>query len=281
MRLVTMRTGDGTRAGRITDDEVVELDFPDVGALLASGPDWSERAAEASGARHDLDEVDLAPVVTNPPKIICLGLNYQSHIDETGSNRPSHPTYFAKYARALIGARDPIILPSVSDMVDWEVEMTLVMGRPARHVAEADAAGFVAGVTVSNDVSVRDWQHRTSQLLAGKTFEGTTPVGPALVTLDELPGGWSDLVVRCEVDGTVMQEGHTSELLFTPEEIIADLTRILTLDPGDLVLTGTPSGVGRSRTPPVFLREGQIVKTVIDGVGELENRCVAEQGAPE
>jgi acylpyruvate hydrolase len=280
MRLVTMRRPGGTRAGRIEGDEVVELDSPDVGTLLASGPDWAERAADASGAHHELDEVDLDPVVPNPSKIICLGLNYQSHIDETGAKRPAHPTYFAKFARALVGARDPIILPAVSDMVDWEVELALVVGAPARHVAESDVARHVAGVTVANDISVRDWQHRTTQLLAGKTFEGTTPVGPALVTLDELSGGWNDLTVRCEVDGTVMQEGHTSELLFTPEQIIADLTRILTLDPGDLVLTGTPSGVGRSRTPPVFLREGQIVRTVIDGVGELENRCVAEQGAP-
>jgi acylpyruvate hydrolase len=280
MRLVTIRTPDGTHAGRIEGDEVVQFDAPDVGALLAAGPDWAERAADAVGTRHPLDEVDLAPVVPRPAKIVCLGLNYQSHIDETHSTPPAHPTYFAKFARALIGARDPIILPAVSDMVDWEVELALVIGRPARHVTEADAARYVAGVTVANDISVRDWQHRTSQLLAGKTFEATTPVGPALVTLDELPAGWSDLVVRCEVDGTVMQEGHTSELLFSPEEIIADLSRILTLEPGDLVLTGTPSGVGRSRTPPVFLREGQTVRTVIDGVGELRNRCVAEQGVP-
>jgi acylpyruvate hydrolase len=280
MRLVTIRTPEGTHAGRIEGDEVVQFDAADVGALLATGPDWADRAADALGRRHPLDDVDLAPVVPRPPKIVCLGLNYQSHIDETHSTRPAHPTYFAKFARALIGARDPIVLPAVSDMVDWEVELALVIGRPARHVIEAEAAQYVAGVTVANDISVRDWQHRSSQLLAGKTFEGTTPVGPALVTLDELPGGWRDLVVRCEVDGTVMQEGHTSELLFSPEEIIADLSRIVTLEPGDLVLTGTPSGVGRSRTPPVFLREGQTVRTVIDGVGELSNRCVAEQGVP-
>lgn len=278
MRLVTMRTANGTRAGRIEGDEVVEIsDASDVGALLASGPEWAEQAASAGGARHRLDDVDLAPLVPNPSKIFCVGLNYQSHIDETGSPRPTHPSYFAKFARALVGANDPITLPVVSDEVDWEVELTLVIGRPARHVAEADAAQYVAGVTVANDISVRDWQKRTSQNLAGKTFEGSTPVGPALVTLDELPNGWDDLTVRCEVDGTVMQQGHTSELLFSSEELIADLTKIITLDPGDLILTGTPSGVGRTRTPPVYLREGQIVLTAIDGVGELVNRCVAEQ----
>lgn len=276
MRLVTMRTAGGTSAGRIDGDEVVQLNDTDVGELLASGPDWAQRAAAADGPRRPLDEVDLAPVIPRPTKIVCLGLNYQSHIDETGQGRPKHPTYFAKYARALIGARDPITLPAASDAVDWEVELTLVIGRPARHVAEHDAAAFVAGVTVSNDISARDWQRRTSQNLAGKTFEGTTPVGPALVTLDELPGGWADLAVRCEVDGTVVQDGHTSDLLFTPEQIIADLTTIVTLDPGDLILTGTPAGVGAARTPPVYLTAGQTVRTTIDGVGELLNTCVAE-----
>lgn len=277
MRLVTMRTPGGTSAGRIDGDEVVEIAATDVGALLASGPDWAERAAAADGRRHPLDDVDLAPVVPRPSKIVCLGLNYQDHIEETGNARPRYPTYFAKFARALIGARDPITLPAVSDSVDWEVELAVVIGAPARHVAGSDSARYVAGVTVANDISVRDWQRRTSQNLAGKTFEGSTPVGPALVTLDEVPGGWTDLAVRCEVDGQVMQDGRTSDLLFTPEQIIADLSQIVTLEPGDLLLTGTPSGVGGARMPPVFLREGQTVRTVIDGVGELVNTCVAEK----
>jgi acylpyruvate hydrolase len=280
MRLVTTRTASGTRAGRLDGDEVVMLGDVDVGTLLASGPDWAERVAAADGPRRPLDEVDLAPLVPHPSKIVCLGLNYQLHVEETGNTRPPHPTYFAKYARALIGARDPIMLPAVSNAVDWEVELALVIGRPARHVAETDAAMFVAGVTVANDISVRDWQRRTSQNLAGKTFEGTTPVGPALVTLDELPDGWDDLALRCEIDGTVVQDGHTSDLLFTPEEIIADLTKIVTLDPGDLILTGTPAGVGAARTPPAFLSEGQTVRTTIGGVGELVNTCVAEKPAP-
>jgi acylpyruvate hydrolase len=274
-----MRTSAGTRAGRSDGAEDVELHAVDVGAVLASGSDWAERVADADGARHRIDDVDLAPVVPSPAKIVCVGLNYQSHVEETGGTRPRYPTYFAKYARALIGAHDPITLPAVSDEVDWEVELAVVIGRPARHVAESDAADYVAGVTVANDISVRDWQHRTSQLLAGKTFEGTTPVGPALVTLDELPAGWTDLALRCEVDGVVMQQGRTSELLFTLEHIIADLSRIMTLDPGDLLLTGTPAGIGHTRRPPVFLRDGQTVRTVVDGVGEMNNRCVAEKGA--
>lgn len=281
MRLVTIRTPDGgTRAGRIDGEHVIALDAPDVGALLASGTDWADRAGVATGPAHPLVASDLAPVVPRPAKIVCLGLNYQSHIDETGKPRPEHPTYFAKYARALVGPRDPITLPTVSDAVDWEVELALVIGRTARHVSEADAATVVAGVTVANDISARDWQQRTTQNLAGKTFEATTPLGPALVTLDELAGGWSDLTLRCEVDGTLMQRGHTSDLLFTPEQIIADLSHIVTLDPGDVILTGTPAGVGVARIPPQYLRVGQTVRTTIGGVGELRNTCAPEHRHP-
>lgn len=278
MRLVTLRIpGGGTQAGRIDGEQVIGLDATDVGALLASGADWADRAAAASGPSHLLADSDLAPVVPRPTKIVCVGLNYQSHIDETGSPRPAHPTYFAKFARALVGPRDPITLPAASDAVDWEVELALIIGRAARHVSTADAATVVAGVTVANDISARDWQRRTSQHLAGKTFEATTPLGPALVTLDELAAGWSDLTLRCAVDGALMQHGRTSELLFTPEQIVADLSRIVTLDPGDVILTGTPAGVGVARTPAQFLRAGQTVQTTIDGVGALHNTCVSER----
>ena len=277
MRLVTFFTPAGLRAGRVDGEDVVELDAPDVGALLASGADWRQRAAGGDGGRRPLAQVRLAPVVPAPSKIICVGMNYQSHIDETRRDRPTHPSYFAKFARALIGPYDPITLPAVSKKVDWEAELGVLIGSPARHVAEADAERHIAGMTVVNDVSVRDWQRRTSQFLAGKTFEGSTPVGPALVTLDEVPDGGKDLAVTCEIDGQLMQSGRTSELLFGVAELIADLTTILTLDPGDLIVTGTPAGVGAVRKPPVFLQPGQVVRTAIEGVGELVNTCVAEQ----
>ena len=276
MRLVTIRTGDGTRAGRIEGEEVVELDYPDVGALLADDPDLSGAGASAGGARRPLPEADVAPLVPRPSKIICLGLNYESHIKEMGHEPPTYPTLFAKFPRALIGARDPILLPAVSEQVDWEVELGVVIGRPARHADEQQAAAAIAGYTVINDVSVRDYQRRTSQYLQGKIFERTTPVGPALVTLDELPDGGADLALRCEVDGQVMQEGRSSDLLFTPVDIVRYVSSITTLDPGDLIATGTPSGVGAGRTPPVWLRPGQTVRTVIEGVGELVNQCVKE-----
>jgi acylpyruvate hydrolase len=277
MRLVTLRTAEGTRAGRVDGDDVVELGYPDVAAALAADPDLSGLAAGGARAgRVPLAEADLAPLVPHPAKVFCLGLNYASHIEELGHDRPEHPTLFGKFPRALIGAHDDIVLPAVSDMVDWEVELCLVIGRPVRHAGPGQAAAAIAGYTVANDVSMRDWQRRTSQYLQGKTFEGSTPVGPALVTLDELAGGGADLELRCEVDGQVMQRGRTSDLLFGPVDVVAYISQIVTLEPGDLILTGTPGGVGTGRTPPVYLRPGQVVRTVIEGVGELVNTCVAE-----
>jgi acylpyruvate hydrolase len=273
MRLVTIRTANGTRAARVDGGRVVELDAPDVGALLAR-PDWAEfAAADGGGASHALEDADLAPVVPWPSKIICLGLNYASHIKEMGHELPTYPTLFAKFPGTLIGARDAIQLPRVSEQVDWEVELGLVIGRRARNLSVEEAPAAIAGYTVVNDVSVRDYQRRTSQFLSGKIFERTTPVGPAVVTLDELPDGGADLVVRCEVDGELMQESRTSDLLFGPAEIISYVSEIITLEPGDLIATGTPAGVGAARTPPVWLLAGQVVRTVVEGVGECVNRC--------
>jgi acylpyruvate hydrolase len=275
MRLLTIRTPEGTRAARRDGDDVVLLEHEDVGALLASGRDWARTAQSASGPTHHFLEVDLAPVVTHPEKIICLGLNYRSHIEEMGREAPEHPTLFAKYARALIGARDPIVLPPESDHVDWEAELAFVIGRPVRRARGAQAEEAIAGFCVLNDVSMRDWQMRTTQFLQGKTFERSTPVGPVLVTPEEVNGA-RDLPIRSEVDGEVMQKARTSDLLFSPLEIVAYISTIMTLVPGDLIATGTPAGVGAARQPPLFLRPGQVVRTVIEGIGELVNECVAE-----
>ena len=177
----------------------------------------------------------------------------------------------------MIGARDPILVPPESEQVDWEVELAFVVGREVRRARGAEARDAIAGFTVLNDVSMRDWQFRTMQFLQGKTWERSTPVGPAMVTLDEVPGGPSpDVVLTCEVDGEVMQKGRTTDLLFGPEELVEYISTIVTLEPGDLVATGTPSGVGAGRTPPVFLRPGQVVRTAIEGIGDLLNECVVE-----
>lgn len=273
MRLATIRTAAGTRAARVEGEAVVELRAPDVGALLASGVD--PVAAETTGVVHDVGAVDLAPVVPRPDKVLCLGLNYRAHILEMGHDLPDHPTVFSKYAVALVGAHDDIWLPPESEKVDWEAELGIVIGRPVRRATAADARAAIAGFTVVNDISMRDWQYRTPQWDQGKTWEHATPVGPWLVTPDEVDDA-RDLRVTCTVDGTVMQDGRTADLLFDPVETVRYLSTVCTLVPGDVISTGTPAGVGHGRVPPVYLRAGQEVRTAIEGIGELVNRCVAE-----
>ena len=273
MRLATIRTERGTRAARIEGDRVVELVVPDVGVLLASGVDAAE--ATEAGPVHAVEEVDLAPVVPRPAKVFCLGLNYRAHILEMGHELPDHPTVFSKYAIALVGAHDDIWLPAESSAVDWEAELGIVIGRPVRRASADEARAAIAGYTVVNDVSMRDWQYRTAQWDAGKTWEHATPVGPWLVTPDEVDHA-TDLQVTCDVDGERMQDGSTADLLFDPVETVRYLSTICTLEPGDLISTGTPAGVGHGRTPPVYLRPGQVVRTAIEGIGALVNRCVPD-----
>ncbi len=278
MRLTTMRTGSGTAAGRVEGEEVVELPYPDVGALVAS-PDWRTRAGEWDGRRRSLGDIALAPLVLQPPKIICVGLNYRSHILEMGRELPAHPTLFAKYSNALLGPTDDLVLPAVSEQVDWEVELGVVLGAPGRRLSAEAALGIIAGFTVVNDVSMRDWQWRTDEWLQGKTFEASTPVGPVLVTPDEVDHA-RDLALTCSVDGTVMQSSRTSDLLFSPAEIVAYVSQFTSLQAGDLLATGTPGGVGAGRAPQVFLRCGQVVRATVEGIGSLVNTCVADTAAP-
>ncbi|MPY43833.1 fumarylacetoacetate hydrolase family protein, partial [Streptomyces phyllanthi] len=187
------------------------------------------------------------------------------------------PTLFAKYDGSLIGAHDQIHMPPVSDDLDWEAELAVVVGRPGRHVPREKALAHVAGYTVANDVTVRDWQHRTREFLSGKTFEATTPVGPVLVTPDELPPGASGLDISCSVDGHTMQKSNTADLLFDVADTIAYISTVITLLPGDLILTGTPGGVGAGRDPKVFLRPGQELVTAVEGIGELRNTVVKDR----
>jgi acylpyruvate hydrolase len=276
MRLATIRTGDGTHAVRVDGDTLVELDARDVGDLLRAGDAVGMLEGVPTGVEHDLASADFAPVVLDPGKIICLGLNYEDHILEMGRELPPYPTLFAKYTDALIGARDAIVLPRVSDAVDWEVELALVIGRSVRHATAAEAADAIAGFTVANDVSMRDYQTRTIEFLQGKTFEHSTPVGPWLVSPDEVGGAQPDLEVRCEVDGVLRQHSRTGKLVFTAVDVVQYMSDIVTLRPGDLILTGTPGGVGFGMEPPVYLKPGQVVRTTIEGIGELVNQCVSE-----
>jgi acylpyruvate hydrolase len=275
MRFATIRTGAGTTAARLNGDTLTPLDAPDVGALL--GADGGPDAVRAAGAGPVLAvEADFAPVVTNPSKVICVGLNYRTHIEETGRELPQYPTLFAKFADTLMGPNDDLAIPAVSDRVDWEAELGVIIGRPVYRADTAEAAGAIAGYTVCNDVSMRDFQRRTLQWLAGKMFQNTTPAGPYLVTPDEVDDA-RDLEIGCEVDGEVMQLARTSDLLFKPADIVAYVSQAIKLRPGDLLLTGTTGGVGDARKPPVYLRPGQMVRTWIEGIGECVNHCVAEK----
>ncbi|MFE8992770.1 fumarylacetoacetate hydrolase family protein [Streptomyces collinus] len=274
MRLATIRTTEGTRAVRIDDDTAVELGHADLGALL-SRSDWRRQAAAADGPRHDLAGLDYAPPVPSPEKIVCVGLNYRNHILEMGRELPEHPTLFAKFARAQVGAYDPVVLPAGSAAVDWEAELGVVIGAEVRHAPPSEARAAIAGYTVVNDVTGRDFQYRTPQWLQGKTFEASTPVGPWLVTAepDDAP---LSAELSCTVDGELMQKADTGDLVFDPATLVAYISTIVTLVPGDLIATGTPGGVGHARKPPRYLTEGSELVTRVEGIGECRNTLLRD-----
>ncbi len=273
MKLATVRTPTGTAAVRVEDTGFVELGYADVGELLGR-PDWRSYAAQAGsdGPRHGLGDADYAPVVPRPEKIFCVGLNYRSHILEMGRELPEYPTLFAKFARCLVGAYDDIVLPAASQALDWEAELAVVVGAPVRDAGPDEARVAIAGYTVLNDVTARDWQQRTLQWLQGKTFEATTPIGPWLVTADD-PGEHTGFEIRCEVDGETVQQSSTKDLVFDPVALVSYISTIVTLVPGDVIATGTPGGVGVARDPQRFLSDGAVLTTLVEGVGECRNVC--------
>lgn len=276
MKLATLRMEGGTTAARIdaTDTGTTATPVPgfaDVGALLAD-PGWAEIAAGATGGVVAVTDDDYATLITRPGKVVCVGLNYRAHILEMGRDLPDHPTLFAKFTEALIGPRDEIALPPASDAVDWECELVVVVGRAVRGADRAEAAEAIAGYSIMNDVTMRDYQFRTREWLQGKTFEQTTPVGPVMVTTDEWQPG---PLIRTIVDGELMQEASTGDLVFDPADLVSYVSTVITLQPGDIIATGTPGGVGHARKPPRYLHPGARVQTVIDGIGTLDNVCVA------
>ncbi|MDT0266494.1 fumarylacetoacetate hydrolase family protein [Streptomyces sp. DSM 44915] len=272
MRLATIRLPEGgTRAVRVTGETVTELAYEDVGALLRAGA--LDRARTAEGPQRAYADVDLAPVVPHPGKILCVGLNYRGHILEMGRELPTAPTVFTKYPEALVGPNDPVLLPPESDQIDWEGELAVVVGSTVRRADPAAARAAIAGYAVLNDVTMRDWQYRTLQWLPGKSFEASTPFGPELVTPDEFTPGPA-LVTA--VDGEEVQRAATDDLVFDPAELIAYLSTILTLRPGDVIATGTPGGVGHARKPARYLTPGQTLTTTVEGLGTLRNPTVAE-----
>lgn len=273
MKLATIRTPTGTAAVRIDDAEAVETGFRDLGALL-SEPDWTEKASRAAGVTHDVAGLDYAPVVPRPEKIICVGLNYRSHIVEMGREIPKYPTVFAKFPGALIGAYDDIILPDASNAVDWEAELAVVIGKSVRHADTDTAHAAIAGYCILNDITARDWQYRTVEWLQGKTFEATTPVGPFLVTADEFDIATAN--IEAHVDEERVQSAKLNDLVFGPVELVVYLSTVLTLRPGDIIATGTPGGVGHAREPKRYLTPGTVITTTVTGLGACRNTCREE-----
>ncbi|MEU5046282.1 fumarylacetoacetate hydrolase family protein [Streptomyces griseorubiginosus] len=280
MKLATLRTDGTTRAVKLDGDVLIDLGDTDLGLFLGR-PDWRERADAATAAdgttTYPVADADFAPVVPSPSKVVCVGLNYRNHIREMGRELPEYPTLFAKFGDCLIGAGDDIARPEETERFDWEVELAVVISRRVRRATSAEAAAAIAGFTALNDITCRDWQFRTKEWLQGKMWDSSTPVGPYVVTPDELPGGVRpELDVRLEVDGEVMQSDSTADLLFDPVALVEYVSTIVRLNPGDIIATGTPGGVGQARTPQRFLTGGETVVAEIAGIGRLHNRVVKE-----
>lgn len=255
----------------------------DVGALLRSpGYDLRqiaevvERTATSSLTRAG--DVTFRPVIPAPGKLLCLGLNYVEHAAESAHQKPDYPVVFGRYPTSLVGHDEPLVLPKVSSQLDYEAELVVVIGKAGRGIALEHALDHVAGYTLLNDGSIRDYQVRTAQWTIGKNFDATGSLGPELVTPDELPLGAKGLVLRGSLNGAVMQEANTSDMIFDVASAIAILSEAMTLEVGDMIATGTPGGVGFARRPPVFMKAGDVFEVHVERVGTLRNRIVAEGG---
>jgi 2-keto-4-pentenoate hydratase/2-oxohepta-3-ene-1,7-dioic acid hydratase in catechol pathway len=285
MRLATIETWAGPRAALQRGDFFVDVHAtephvpPSVRQILEGGPELCRAAAEAAeradAVQYEAAKTRLHAPVHDPRKIICIGLNYRDHAAESGAAIPREPILFSKYPTALIGHEEAIVLPAVSQEVDFEAELVIVVGKRGRHIAAASTLEYVAGYTVGHDVSARDWQLKKDgkQWMVGKTFDTFAPVGPVLVTADEVPDP-HNLGIRLRVNGQTMQDSSTKQLIFGVADLIAYLSQVFTLEPGDLIFTGTPPGVGFARKPPVFLKGGDVVEVEIDGLGVLRNPVV-------
>lgn len=288
MRLATIVENGVHRIAAVVDDRVIDLAAldpsisTDMRAFLEAGPEVWQRAEaiaqseDAQASARPLDQVRLAAPVPNPSKIVAIGQNYLDHVKEQGATPPDRPIVFAKFPTTVIGPGDAIRWdPGLTQKVDWEVELAVVIGRKARRVSEADAYDYVFGYTIANDVSARDLQFGDGQWVRGKSLDTFCPLGPWIVTRDEIPEPHG-LPIRCLVNGEVMQDSSTDQLIFRVPYLISYLSQAFTLLPGDIVLTGTPPGVGAFRKPPRFLGEGDVVTVEIDGIGSMSNPCHPE-----
>jgi len=285
MRLLSFSIGGRQTFGAAAGDGVIDLGkrlaadgINGLRRLLETGRlADAQRIASGAAADHSLDAIDFAPVIPDPGKIICVGLNYRDHVQETGRSVSEKPTLFARFPCSQVGHLQPLVLPRVSTQFDYEGEMAVIVGRTGRHISASDALDFVAGYSCYNEGSVRDWQRHTSQFLAGKTFAKSGSFGPWLVTTDEIPDP-SKLTLKTRLNGVVVQE-TTTDLMITPvPELVAYISTICPLEPGDVIVSGTPGGVGARRNPPLWMKVGDTVEIEVSGIGVLTNAITAERG---
>ena len=283
MRLVTFTHGERLQeAGLLVEGSVLalaEIGYQDALQFLEAGEkawEGARRYAASGGPSIPLEDIRLHAPVHNPGKFICIGLNYRDHAIESGMDIPEIPTVFSKYGNAVCGHGDPIVLPSVSNQVDYEAEFAFVIGKRAKNVKADDWEEYVFGYTCVHDVSARDFQLATPQWTIGKTFDTFGPMGPSLVSKDEISRP-HNLRIRFELNGQILQDSNTDQLVFDVPALLAYLSQVMTLEPGDIISTGTPSGVGMARKPAIYLQPGDVCKVAIEGIGELVNPCVSDR----
>jgi 2-keto-4-pentenoate hydratase/2-oxohepta-3-ene-1,7-dioic acid hydratase in catechol pathway len=288
MRLATIETWAGPRAALVVGDSLLDIHATEpnlpgnLRQLLEGGPDVLHAVAgladRAGATTYPISQAKWHAPIVDPRKIICVGLNYRDHAAESGSPIPKDPVLFSKYPTALIGHGETIVLPRVSQEVDYEAELVIIIGKKGRHIAKDRAFDYVAGYSVGHDVSARDWQLKKDgkQWMVGKTFDTFAPVGPMLVTRDEVANP-CNLPIRLRLNGNVMQNSNTNQMIFNVEDLLAYISQVMTLEPGDLIFTGTPPGVGTARKPPVFMKDGDSVEVEIEGLGVLRNSVRQEQ----
>ena len=257
--------------GNIVDLKKIFPEIPDIGEMFFRG-NWPEKIAGINDSGQIIKDRIGCPIHA-PSKIICLGKNYAEHAKEGGFDKPDKPLIFCKTPNALNGPFDPIVLPKSSGQIDWEVELVIIIGKEGKRIPKSEAWGYIAGFTIMNDVSGREAQFSDSQWFRGKSFDGFAPIGPYIVTPDEI-GDVNNLRLTAKVDGEIMQDGNTRDMIFDVCTIIEDISEDITLIPGDIISTGTPAGVGIFRDPPVVLKSGNVVECHIENIGAIVNKVI-------
>ena len=273
MRFVTYRKNGSSGLAMRCASGLIDLEGLELARLLGAGEEGFRQAKSLSLGGAVLDETELVylPPILAPPKIICVGLNYRDHINEAKRQHSQFPTFFGRFTRSLIAHRAPLVRPKVSEQFDYEGEIVVVIGKAGRHIAQADALRHIAGYSVFNDASVRDYQRKGDQWTLGKNFDGTGAFGPEFVTVDELPEGARGLKLTTRLNGVTVQSATVEDMIFDIPTLIAAVSEATTLEVGDLIVTGTPGGVGIARDPKLFMKHGDICEVEVEGIGVLRN----------